>query len=745
MIGLIRKSAADDFEQKLAQMADAEISQNMPSLSRYKVGFQLARKNDDNTRGMGVSVYKMGEEWLFIPAFFLNGRLRGYDLMYLPLKSQFVPAKDNWVAYLNSNKVAIMGEPSERTGNTKPKGPGAARLYDKHLLARISKISSELENSDTLVQEEHLKDMLRLAGRPDENELDLRRWIPRLGKVACQIFLNTLNKDADFANAVLRFYSPEDIGGIVDGSLHKTAADPLKVETSLSNVQIITRDSDKKDIQKLDEKSKEVLMRDGMFVIDNRPETTVVFQPKDAAGVLTTPNKNGFYELLQSDGSFKKFYVIYCGIDVGNPVGPSGTRGKASGEKNANISPRGVPTEVKYRLIDLSQPDRAFHVNTEILGRLQPDRAQNDISGLGIKAPSLVKEIAKLKEDPNGLSPKALEGSDTYDDKRWILIDTKGNTVSLRIQESAQVLGKRITDAVFTRREESMYWCDQIPGTVEFTNYNGALTIKNNKLYVPATARAIRLSHKCAGPGNQRPVFGTIDTVRDYLTKTSGLEALDVVTDGVEYKIISRFGKKRGLTKQAAVQSLVLDHGIGVADAKQMLPVSVNAADRRAMKTFMVKYAASSVVTTDSVDGLLSPVVGYNTAPDELEVDQFREVNIPKEDAQAAITASERGVKDVVDISILKSLANSSSPGRVVNDYIGDMLLALDRVGRILFMFYWHYDSFKERYGVEKMIELEESLRSNFQNLSDLVLFLHKSNSDSQRSLFSDKLSGEMG
>ena len=62
-IKMFDKTAEDDFEQKLAQMADAEISQSMPSLTPYKVGFQVIDKNEDETRGAGVMVYKFKEQW----------------------------------------------------------------------------------------------------------------------------------------------------------------------------------------------------------------------------------------------------------------------------------------------------------------------------------------------------------------------------------------------------------------------------------------------------------------------------------------------------------------------------------------------------------------------------------------------------------------------------------------------------------------------------------------------------------
>jgi len=62
----------------------------------------------------------------------------------------------------------------------------------------------------------------------------------------------------------------------------------------------------------------------------------------------------------------------------------------------------------------------------------------------------------------------------------------------------------------------------------------------------------------------------------------------------------------------------------------------------------------------------------------------------------------------------------------LVDKYIGDLMLALDRIGRILFLYYQHNDHFREQYGEEDQTELEDSLRNIFKSLGELVLFLKR-------------------
>ena len=49
-----------------------------------------------------------------------------------------------------------------------------------------------------------------------------------------------------------------------------------------------------------------------------------------------------------------------------------------------------------------------------------------------------------------------------------------------------------------------------------------------------------------------------------------------------------------------------------------------------------------------------------------------------------------------------------------------------DRIGRMLFLFYWHNDKFVDRYGDSEMRELEDVLKNTFKGVGDLVLFLKK-------------------
>ena len=82
------------------------------------------------------------------------------------------------------------------------------------------------------------------------------------------------------------------------------------------------------------------------------------------------------------------------------------------------------------------------------------------------------------------------------------------------------------------------------------------------------------------------------------------------------------------------------------------------------------------------------------------------------------------------DTAMIGSMLKAVRQDSMVDRYLGDLMKGMDRVGRILFMFYFHQDDFGDRYGKAEMPELEDSLRNTFEAMGDLVLFLKQKSVD---------------
>jgi len=731
MINVLRKNAsADDFEIKLSNVAEAEITQRLPSLSEYKVGFQLIERDDEGTRGMGVMVYKIGDQWIYVPCFLLNGRIRGYDMMYLPEKSQFVPAKDSWVSYIKSNRATVLGEPAGDMPKSNPKRADGVSLRRD---GKSNSIMFKGASDNSLLRDVDVEDMLTVYDRYDYNAFDLRTWIPRLGKHAFVSFMRTMNGNPDFANAVLAHYEPESIRKIAaavqdqtpaaDGTEVQDGSYSLKVEDTVdqSDLQVVSID-DAEAVQKLDDKAKEVVLRDGLYVVDNREYTSTVFTDKQDSGSLSTPVKNGYYEILLADGSFRKCYVIVQPQKKGSWKHPDG----------------GNTVDIKAFtcvVIDLDRPSVAVKCEQPLLARTLEAREATDLMGIGIKPTNLLRKFDDAESD--GPAEESPESDDTL--KRWewqncIAIDSKGNYQEFRTGNDSSIIGNKIAQVKLPCDTDTHDWVDT-KGIIELTGKPGEVCRKGTHLYIPEGARIVALRGCC----DMDMAFGDIETIKHKIIKTAGWRGLTIQTDGLSFSLDSKFGKERMLTKNAALLTLIKQHKISAPDARQMLSkqASVGRPDRT---DYLVKYAAPQIGEDDEK---VKSVYYEDVTP--FEENETLDPAMAEGDVDKVVKASEKGVKDVMDVSVLKALAANGSPSRMVEDYMQDLLLALDRIGRILFMFYWHYNQFKDQYGQEKMSELEDSLRDNFQNLSDLTLFLHKSTSGSDANLFADELTENFG
>jgi hypothetical protein len=97
---------------------------------------------------------------------------------------------------------------------------------------------------------------------------------------------------------------------------------------------------------------------------------------------------------------------------------------------------------------------------------------------------------------------------------------------------------------------------------------------------------------------------------------------------------------------------------------------------------------------------------------------------MPDKDLKHVLDAANSGQREVFDTAMIGSMLRAVRDDSLVDRYMGELTKGLDKLGRILFMFYWHGDRFADRYGKSDMPELEDSLRNAFEMLGDVILFL---------------------
>ena len=207
------------------------------------------------------------------------------------------------------------------------------------------------------------------------------------------------------------------------------------------------------------------------------------------------------------------------------------------------------------------------------------------------------------------------------------------------------------------------------------------------------------------------------------------------------------------LSKNGALKHLIVEHGLREKTAKLILTNADKAGQLRDAYTVLLKYAAPGSSMGDMVSGapgappFPEPNIGWDAMTgSNLPTQEFSQHNLMVPDMSASTTdrsvyyfqgpdpksiavaqqAAQTGQREVFDTAMLGSMLKAVRQESMVDRYMGDLVKGMDRLGRILFIFYWHGEDFEDRYGKQDMPEMEDALRNSFESLGDLVLSLKR-------------------
>lgn len=774
-------STDSNFERTFADIAYARMRDKAPSLLDHLVGFQIIDKDDEETHAVGVFAFKVGKEWVYAPVFFINGELKGYELMYIKSQDAFVPLVEQWVNYVLNRRPAVLGEQEDKPRNELP-----LRQPDFDVFARSpyigSKWAGQFRPSYNQIVEKISPDyhafvqVFRPEQWPNTNKkfasLNTRFTIPGalkvLGKQAMINLVETMKHDQKFANSILSHYDFRDIA--------KTAEEEAKTTVEVTNYDSAIPEPGKKpkDKQKrltpeeqdakgreeqlLNELAPAIPLHKGAMVITRGDRELVAslndeersallcrkFLVKDArvedeqSKLYTTqvsqsvqsPDQNGIYEVLGSSGGKRKMLVA-----------PKILR-------SDNIESREGLTLV----VDLDNKAFGNFYNTDILaGQQYGNKEWESFLGSCVDPQSVKPGSKLLLVSPRGEVTAPFEiRSKTENNEGQVEVDVSFCYCPAPRSSSAAGLGCMRTSAGDS-------YSEPIDALV-FTGKETPAGFKQigRSLFVPKGIRAFVLEEppKKDDPcpslhGSSR---GTLDIGninefwqqlhKESQAKGSRVREFRLLTDGIVFRTEVNGLQSQPFSKVACIKHLVEEAGLNGADSEFLVK---EARPRQSVKYFlklaqgysgygngdvpMQGYFPEPPMGTEK--GIMAPVMYPQTALQNLgNIDPYnrqlyRDFRYLDDNARdQANMASQQGQKEVLDTSVISGLVKTMDTDNAVDGYIGDLLLGLDRIGRILFMFYWHYDKFKERYGQQDLPELEDNLRNVFTNLGELTLFL---------------------
>lgn len=784
----------NEFEKSFASIAFQHVQEKAPKLLDYMVGFQLVDRNEEDTKAVGVFGFQLDKQMVFVPVFFLSGDLKGHELMYLKNQDMFVPLKENWVNYILRKKPQNLGtgvsQTSQDMGVLQPNvsqvilPPFMSSKYsaymeaakswvrDTGVMETLAKLSFDLDAADDA-------DAYFGGETPEKSSGCLERLLdsdPRYDQALVTLctawpgvkealdhhygaeFLPTrvqnyqtkraAARTGSLFEAPARAWQPRKFPG---GSLLKWAVADEPASPDVDKTQIITHNS-----PLLDEDTRSKLLRDGLLIRDARTgdEFTQQYNTQQPM-TLSNPDETGVYDVLFSTGEFHKCLVIKApysgdGRHAHATVLQLGERGEG-GRPVANLPTKQI--YVRQNPTTLEETGEWFKDLPDGRGGSGSDGEYIAVSpngegtvpfelgdDLGNKARSAYFNCHCAGEQLGGVetSPPSPLNPGPYDGPAVIFDVRRGN----RFLAAGRALyipdGAKLIETAPPRKCQS---CSK-------TRDNCSCG------YFQAKSREKVPKIMCGGPADLQLAL---------TKKTAELKIqadhCDMILDG------------RRLSKKAALISLVAGHGLAEVDARRFLKQAelndvakwriVYAAgyprsEKRAygMGGFPEpseggsQYGMGQMPAVDPNMGSDMPYVPVNmTGPVEQQMPVpgleagMNDPNIynpmlvqdplaAQQGAQQAQQAAGQGQKEVFDTSMMSALTKVVNPDNIVDDDLPIYAKALNKLGRRLFMFFWHNESFQERYGKKDLPELEDTLRNAFEMMGDLLLYLKQKSVD---------------
>lgn len=726
MAGLGGAGNDAEFESAFANLAHAYIKDKSPNLLKYEVGFQMVERRDDD-RAVGIAGFLVGDRWLYVPILYVNGQMKGQELLYLKDQDLFVPLKENWVESILNRQTRDLGTAvlrNPRLHSLNPPEVNAWRRSYKYssswpdeVREAASRMARALQHQSatttTTTKQATLMDLMETAGREAWAALqrDLDRYPLLRPKLAAHYDLAALEKAAA---AVVR---PGDLlaqGPDIDCGILGPVKQAVRVYDGRESQLVSSSD--------LSASDREKLIRDGFAIDDQRQHAADVYRVAvRSPGILTSPTSTGVYEVMSKEGGFVRCLVV---------VNPWSHEGPALG---------------RCLLVDIDRPQRHFLADSKLV-LARPEEKLLDYLDLFLGLPDAAT-ITKEPADPKDpyregvrhilLGPLG-QGTCPFSVRDVLDADGGGKLVRgyfdtyARYEISSGPLRNR-----FTRFSPTpVSWPDRV---IRIGGHRGRVTVLDDELMIPDGFHRFELGR--ADTNEQRNWFplGTYADLERFLySKTA---ALTVQHQGDTVRI-----NDREMATRRAVPHLVTEFNLREVAAREVLGVALK--EKRA--EFRVKPAAYPAgpylpQNTSAAPGFPEPPRGSfggrrpvpyaEPQQDILSVVGDRPASpyiYPYGDDQGeqglnlggVMHALQTGRQEILDTAMVGRLLRAVRDENIIDKFIPRLMSGLDALARILLGIYWHREKYEDRFGKADMPALEDAVRNTFESVGDVVLQL---------------------
>jgi hypothetical protein len=598
-------------------------------------------------------------------------------------------------------------------------------------------------------------------------------------------FLRDVQSKPKLANAVFTFFKPEDFLAAMESHMKTALAADSVAPGKDRSVRVFTADDAIRvpnDLGFLTADEKKQVLKGEIVIKDNRDEgAKKTTYEADLTKKLFNPAEGGLYDVLTEDNGIARLAVLPPKL-----VGTGGTRDirlvlNEKGEY-AYAYKSAIWCTTKLERTENLEAIAEFGEKLEGKTSWAEDKGDDDkvwnaargfviISADGAYAigPFDVEEtienadgtttlfVKQVQININGREDRVGSGSAISKDRMGLPFDgvafTDDGVVSLNDGGQSNNYG--------CSRNHPMGVWESLRRIIITDKPIRNPVVSNGIVMVPRKGgfRVVRLKSALStssSPGSSADIYMGIGKFADELA---------VTYDGTRTRVAFNGETKAAAGIKQAYEILCCEIGLGADDAKEIVKIAhenPNKARRVLVahtkvaapfdqpdhdahydSTFRAPVQQGGISTLDLLpEGASFDPGSAQAYRHTLDENNYNAIN--DKDIKNLNKATSGGQKDVFNAAAISALANVGDVSAEIEEYLPAMMKALDKLGRTLFLFYWHGEDIQERYGKTEAKSLEDDISNLFENLGDTIIKLKK-NAPNMEDLFGSGIVGGAG
>ena len=719
-----------DVEKAFLDQAYVFIQNKATPLMRdpYRLGFEIVFKNDDNSRMVGIFVFRVDSDLLYAPVFFSNGQISGTDLLYRHNTKKFVPLNNDWCQYLISLSNYSEGKKSPKDRTLASKGMNVQELVTPPAYKSAS-------------VKEVWEDMQKEAGEGPEKGSLLKKFIMEDGGYsAVQLLTNTATENTKYAGYLAAHVGMENV--MPDELNEDTRNKPAPVKEELIYEKGFFGEKYASKGGKITDTRTKLVCK----IITNESDKE---HKADSYGGKHVRWEHGVYDIIHKDGTSGKYKVaaiedskdVLVLADDGWQQVPADSLSIVGHEKDA-ASVNKVYDKTKWHTDAGTSGDH-------VLKFLQLLQEQGMLNERGLEAFNAGGDEAAILA--NELTPEGEEYTqNNYDSFIKALLDQQavGHEKDAASEEShlkegswyAQVLSTdenlKVTEPFQVVKE-----MDTLSDGVERYKIKGAsghadwLNFRDDEekyfLQLPQGDATFKLMD---------------NSNFDQLAKGANLSKAMVFPRGHYFVVDSVKGMSSEMPKLASQIYLMAELGMDEETSENIMekaasgrftfyyePLEKNATNLSFQQPpeFYAGFDPDFGIPSESPEKMT--VISDSDQPEDpaqrigdgMKFENGDQIGTHNADSLAQLSM-DTGQSQLFEHGAVGNLVDTYDSTMLIDKYIPVMEDGLDKIGRILFLFYWKPNDFSRLYGSDDQSGLENKLVSNFKSFGDLVLELLK-------------------